>query len=247
MKFKKISLIVFLLIICSFIWATDNYPAPKGWVNDYTSTLSGEIEVQLTNLLTELKEKTGAEIAIAIVDSMNGLDKDTYATELYQAWKIGSKDNEGLLILIAKQERKIKIEVGYGLEGLINDAKAGRILDEYMLPSLKTDDYNTAVFNGAAIICKLIADSKGVTLSGMPSGLNNPRKQTSGKLNLFYIAIFIFLVIITRGRILIWILLFAGGGGGRGFGGGSSGGGGFGGFGGFGGGSSGGGGAGRSF
>ena len=245
MKFKKLFLLLFLVSCYSWLFSQNNYPEPIGWVSDYTSTISEQSRQQLTDIITELKQKTECEIAIAIVDSMNGLDKDTYANELFQAWKIGSKNDEGLLIFIAKQERKVKIEVGYGLEGIINDAKAGRILDEVIVPFLRNNDYDTGLIQGTAVIAKIIADSKGVSLTGLPERMARTSNRGSNKVNIIYIAIFIFLVIITRGRILIWILMFSGRGGG--FGGGSSGGGGFGGFGGFGGGSSGGGGAGRGF
>lgn len=246
MKFK-----ILLLILCVFalqiLWANDNYPKPTSWVNDYTNTLSQESIQQLEALITELKQKTEAEIAVAIVNDMGGLDRDTYANELYRSWKVGSKNDEGILYFIAKTERKVKIEVGYGLEGLFNDAKAGRILDEYSVPYLKLNQYDQAVVQTVAVIAQIIAEDKGISLTGSPviSRRQAPKKNTLG--NILYIIVFIFLVIITRGRILIWMLLFAGSGGRGGFGGGSSGGGGFGGFGGFGGGSSGGGGAGRSF
>lgn len=246
MKFK-----ILLLILCVFalqiLWANDNYPKPTSWVNDYTNTLSQESIQQLEGLITELKQKTEAEIAVAIVNDMGGLDRDTYANELYRSWKVGSKNDEGILYFIAKTERKVKIEVGYGLEGLFNDAKAGRILDEYSVPYLKLNQYDQAVVQTVAVIAQIIAEDKGISLTGSPviSRRQAPKKNTLG--NILYIIVFIFLVIITRGRILIWMLLFAGSGGRGGFGGGSSGGGGFGGFGGFGGGSSGGGGAGRSF
>ncbi len=245
MKFK-----ILLLILCVFalqiLWANDNYPKPTSWVNDYTNTLSQESIQQLEALITELKQKTEAEIAVAIVNDMGGLDRDTYANELYRSWKVGSKNDEGILYFIAKTERKVKIEVGYGLEGLFNDAKAGRILDEYSVPYLKLNQYDQAVVQTVAVIAQIIAEDKGVTLTGSPviSRKQAPKKNTFG--NLLYIIVFIFLVIITRGRIIIWMLMFAGSGGRGGFGGGGSGGG-FGGFGGFGGGSSGGGGAGRSF
>lgn len=245
MKYKNLLFILCLLIIQSLF--ANNYPKPVSWVNDYTNTLSAESVQTLEGLITELKQKTDVEIAVAIVNDMGGLDRDTYANELYREWKVGSKNDEGILYFIAKTERKVKIEVGYGLEGLINDAKAGRILDDYSVPYLKLNQYDQAVVQTVAVIAQLIAEDKGVTLTGSPTVNRNQVKRKMSFGNILYLIVFIFLVIITRGRIIIWMLLFAGSGGRGGFGGGSSGGGGFGGFGGFGGGSSGGGGAGRSF
>ncbi len=245
MKFKK-QLCLFLLCLIPLItWAQVKYPKPVSFVNDFASLLNDDVRYELDNLLTELKQKSGVEIAVVTVKDMQGLDRDTYAVELFKEWKIGSKNDEGLLFLVAESERQIKIEVGYGLEGLINDAKAGRILDNYAVPFLRSNDYNSGIKNTVIALCQVIAKDKNIQLTGMPDMNRSEVRRGSGISNLILIVIFIFLMIVTRGRILIWLLLFSGrGGGGRG---GFGGGGGFGGFGGFGGGSSGGGGAGRSF
>lgn len=246
MKFKKNILLLLICLIPFIIHSQVKYPKPVSFVNDFAGLISDEVRIQLENLLTELKQKSDVEIAVVTVKDMQGLDRETYAVELFKEWKIGSKNDEGILFLIAESERQIKIEVGYGLEGLINDAKAGRILDNYALPSLKENDFNNGIKNTVIALCQVIAADKNIQLTGMPDVQHREIRKRSGLSNLIFIIIFIFLMIVTRGKILLWLLLFSGHGGGRG-GGFGGGGGGFGGFGGFGGGSSGGGGAGRSF
>ena len=91
----------------------------------------------------EAAETDGTQIVVTTVESLEGRTVDEYALDMLRSWGIGDKEkNNGLLILFAKQDRKIKIEVGYGLEGNINDAKAGRLLDNYAIPELRKDNFD---------------------------------------------------------------------------------------------------------
>jgi uncharacterized protein len=205
------------------------------------------------------------------VKSLDGIPKEDYAADLYKSLGVGAKkSNRGVLLLVAPNERQYRIEVGYGLEPVINDARAGDIGRD-MVPYLKSGDYNRAALTGATGIAQFIAADSGVQLTGVPS--RRPRQQESNTpwwLPLL-IPIGIFLLVrwlSSRGRgtggprsgmrsggsALPWIMMGSGmgrGGWGGGFGGSSGGwgggGGGGGGFGGFGGGMSGGGGAGGSW
>ncbi len=153
MKFK---LIIFLLILAGTLSAVE-YPKPNGWINDYASVLSEETKVLLTDLVTELKQKTDTEVAVAILPDLGGEDYFNYAVELFKQWKVGSKNDEGVLILVAVQERKVKIEVGYGAEGYLTDAISGDVLDTYVVPFLKLNDYDTGVRNAVGAVAQIIA------------------------------------------------------------------------------------------
>ncbi len=242
---KKIIYILLGLLLFTSILSSVDFPKATGWVNDYANKIDPQTEARLSNLISEVRQKTNVDIAVGIVSDLQGMDYEDYANQLYRFWGVGNSKNEGVLILVALKERKIKIEVGYGSEGYITDYKASLIYN-----NMKTylnrgmEDYSRAIGYAVNACASEIAKEHLVTLSGQYSTRN---KQKRRGINLSAI-IFIILVILTRGRILIWLMIF--GGGGRGFGGmgsGRSGGGGFGGFGGFGGGSSGGGGAGGSF
>ena len=235
--------------------AAVKFPEPGGLVNDSAGVLSGETEQRIEGFLGDLKAKTGAEVAVVTVPDMGGLDESTYAVELFEKWGIGSKErNDGILLLVAVGERRIRIEVGYGLEGIITDGTAGQIRDDYIVPSLRSNDYDTGILRGAGAIAALIARDKGVELGGAPavSQRTTNRRRSSGPAALFQlIFIIIVFVVLSRSRggrgLLMGMLLGQMIGGSRrhygsGFGGGFGGGGG-GGFGGFGGGMSGGGGA----
>jgi uncharacterized protein len=198
-------------------------------------------------------------MAIVTVGSLEGESVESYAVDLYKQLGVGKKkDNRGLLLLVAPHERKYRIEVGYGLEPVINDARAGDA-GRAMVPYLRQNDFSKATETGAWQLAKFIADDAGVTLSGQRSEVRN---QDEGG-NIRFLGFFVILGLILFFRVigslsggrgagsggsgLLWFLLgmLSSGSGGRSgssWGGGGFGGGG-GGFGGFGGGSSGGGGA----
>jgi uncharacterized protein len=104
-------------------------------------------------------------MAVAIVKRAAPADPKTYAHELFNKWKVGKKGKDnGLLILLAMEERRVEIEVGYGLEGVINDAKAGSILDRYVIPYFKQGQFGEGLYNGAAALAAEIAKEAKVEL-----------------------------------------------------------------------------------
>ncbi len=225
------------------------FPAYKGYVNDYVGLIKHSDEVKLTALLGELEKKTTAQVAVAIVHTTAPLDLETYSVDLAQEWGVGqkAKDN-GVLILVAKDDRKMRIEVGYGLEAKFTDGMAGRMMRQYFLPYFKEGRFAQGTVLGTTAVAKHVASIYGVKLEGLRAlpkvgALRQPRPAFGcGAFGLLP------LLILLVGFRLFWRLLFFGslfGLGSRGgfwSGGGSSGG--FsGGFGGFGGGSFGGGGA----
>lgn len=238
---------------------------PTGYVTDLVGVIGADKTAKLEALCTELEEKTGAQLAIITVRSLDGQSVEYYAVDLYRQLGIGSKkDNRGVLLLVAPNERKYRIEVGYGLEPVINDARAGDA-GRAMVPFLRQNDYGSAIETGAWQLAKYIADDSNVTLSGQPPMRRIRNTNRGGGFGIFWVIIGLIILFSFLGRSsgmrpgggsgsgLMWFLLgmmansgrgSRGGWGGGGFGGGSGGwGGGGGGFGGFGGGSSGGGGA----
>lgn len=118
------------------------FPEPTGFVNDYAGVLSPKDLVDLNSLAESIKGKTGAELAAAVIQTTSPLEPKEYAVRLFEHWKVGEKGKDnGVLVLIALKERRVEVEVGYGLEGVLTDAATGRILDEYMVPKLRSGDY----------------------------------------------------------------------------------------------------------
>jgi uncharacterized protein len=237
---------------------------PTGYVTDLAEVIGAAKKASLEALCAELEQKTGAQLAIVTVRSLEGESVENYAVDLFKQLGIGSKkENRGVLLLVAPNERKYRIEVGYGLEPVINDARAGDA-GRAMVPYLRQNDYGRAVEIGAWQLAKYIGDDSNVTLSGRPPvPQHRGEGDRRGSLSLWlFLAVIVLFSIIGRlssggrggsGSGLLWFLLgmlanssggrSSGGWGGGGFGGGSGGWSGGGGFGGFGGGSSGGGGA----
>jgi uncharacterized protein len=239
---------------------------PTGYVTDLAGSIAPDTKARLEALCTELQQKTGAQMAIVTVHSLEADSVENYAVDLYKQLGVGGKqDNRGMLLLVSPDERKYRIEIGYGLEPVINDARAGDA-GRAMVPFLRQGDYSKAIETAAWMLAKYVADDRGVTLSGQPPArvVKHQDNGSGGVPFGLIVGVFLFIWFLSRssgsGRgggggsgWWIWPLLFSGmgrgdrgsswgggGWGGGGFGGGSSGGGGFGGFGG---GSSGGGGA----
>ncbi len=224
------------------------YPKPLGYVNDYAHILSASGKGAISAVCQELEAKTTAQIAIATVDSTYPESIDMYAVNLFSRWGVGQKGKDnGLLIVVAKKDKKVWIEVGYGLEGIIPDAFAHYVYSKQLVPAFRKGAYGKGLLTATTIFAKKIADENGVKLSSLSSLAQQYSSQIAkpsvGKRIFSGIISFLFFVF-----ILIFFgplgLIFFGlgsrggywsGGGSGGFGGG---------FGGFGGGSCGGGGAG---
>lgn len=148
-------------------------PALKARVTDLTQTLSAEQQGQLEAKLSAFEQQSGSQIAVLIVASTQPEDIAQYSIRVADAWKLGrEKPDDGLLILVAKDDHKMRIEVGYGLEGAIPDLTAKRIITEFMAPSFKQGDFYGGINNA---LDKLIALISGEQLPA-------PNKQSSDNL-----------------------------------------------------------------
>jgi uncharacterized protein len=220
---------------------------PSNYVNDFAHVLSAETQTQLNDICKQIDEKAHAQIAVVTVNSLDGRDVEGYAVDLFKQWGVGSKATDhGVLILVAVQDHRDRIEVGYGLEPILPDGKVGGFMRE-AVPSFKQNDYDGGVKLMTLRVANVIATDAGIQLTGAEAPAAPVEQPQSGLsatgIVLIIIAIIIVLVTPPLRKVLFWWLIFGGGSRGGGWGGGGFGGGGGGGFGGFGGGSSGGGGA----
>jgi uncharacterized protein len=200
-------------------------------VVDEAGLLSRQVRTQLTDALIAIKRQTGNEIAVLTVKSLEGESIEGYSIQVTDKWKLGSKEKDnGVLFLISVDDRKMRIEVGQGLEGDLPDARAGQII-RAIRPYFKRGEYKTGIVLGVSEIAKNI----GVELKGAPRARN--RRSGRGNSGLLIIVVLILSFIFRgrgRGGLVSGLLLGSMMGGGRSSGGGfSSGGGGFGGGGGF--------------
>lgn len=234
-------------------------PKPSDYVSDFAGVMNSATREKLNLLAGEVEQKTGAQVAVVTVKSLEGQEAAQYANELLKQWGVGGKkDDRGVLILVAPNDRKYWTEVGYGLEPILNDAKVGDFGRE-AVPLLKQQDYNGAVTVMTTRVAQTIAADAGVQLTGVPQLPKRVRSDDRIPAFWVFVGLFVFIWLMSRiggrrrrrGIFFPWIFPGGGfGGGGWSSGGGGWSGGGFGGgsgFGGFGGGSSGGGGAGGSW
>lgn len=216
----------------------------QGLVNDFAGVIGPDAN-SIETLLRELEQKTGAQVAVVTLTSLESGEISDFSNRLFERWGIGqSGEDNGALLLAAIEDRQVWIEVGYGLEAIIPDGRAGRILDEAVLPAFRQDQYGAGVTAGAATLALLIANSAGVELTGAigaPAPVAQTRNPLGGLLR-FIVLLFLLPFIIRHPWLALMLLSRGRMGGGGGFGRGGGGG-----FGGFGGGMSGGGGAGRSW
>jgi uncharacterized protein len=256
-RWLAVVLLIFAPSVILTAESVSSLPAPTGYVNDFAGVLNQSTKSNLENLCTQVDRQAHAQIAVVTLKTLdNDQPIDEFATALEEKWKVGKKGTDrGILMLVVMNPRKYRIEVGYGLEGILNDAKVGDI-GRAMVPSLSQGDYNTGITLGVQQIARVIAADAGVTLNLTQPVHQYHRQQAPAQLNFMeillgggVILLILFFLIKTGNTGLIFFLLgnlmgggFGGGRGGRGGGGGRDGDGG-GGFGGFGGGSSGGGGA----
>jgi len=162
-------LFLLALLIAFPVFADDiNNIHPTSNVTDLAGVIPSASKARLETLCTELQQKTTAQFAIITIVSLDNRPIEDYANDLFHHLGIGQKgENNGLLLLLAPRDRKYRIEVGYGLEPVINDARAGDA-GRAMVPFLRQGDYGSAVEIAAWQLAKYIADEKGVTLSGQP-------------------------------------------------------------------------------
>ena len=246
-------------------------PESAAYVNDFGNLIDAATVAELSAIGDALERKTGAELVLVTVEGLEGKPIEEYALSLFRSWGLGKKDKDNGLLLLVDRERlladqggKVRIEVGYGLEGAIPDGKAGYILDQYVLPEWHSKDYAAGIRQGYLALAAEVAAEYGVDPEGVLAPLEEYRDRSKGGFGpagFIFIPLLILILIIPLISILFGRRHWrgfppggfgssgqgpfgSGGFGGGTFGGGGFGGGGFGG-GGFGGGSSGGGGASR--
>ena len=152
------------LLAAGAVFAQASLPKPAGWVNDFAELLGAPARAALEQRLQDVETKTSSEIAVATVKSLDGMSVEEYANRLFKEWGVGqAKTDNGVLILVAPNEREMRIEVGYGLEGILPDGLAGEIRDEQFLPRFRDDDYAAGITAGVNRIADIVEKNQVLT------------------------------------------------------------------------------------
>jgi uncharacterized protein len=172
------------------------FPQTNVPVNDYAEVITPEYEAQMNQLAHALWDQTGTAVVVATFRDLGGESPRIFASRLYSAWGIGNKgEDKGILFLVAKKEKVVTFETGYGIKGVLPDAKMGEILDQQVIPFLRTDKYGEGLLNGMKVVAHTVAQDATAQSKGK-----------KGKPLLWYLLIsFIILVIlfIIFGRVYV--------------------------------------------
>jgi uncharacterized protein len=155
-----IAALAFLALVCAAVCAP-NFPALTGRIVDQANVIPAATRDAIEPKLAELESKSGIQLVVATVSSLGGEEIEPYANELFRTWKLGEKTkNNGVLLLVAPNEHRVRIEVGYGLEGTLTDALSKVIITNAIAPRFKTGDFGDGVSRGVDdIITVLTTDS----------------------------------------------------------------------------------------
>ena len=157
-------LVLLLSLCCASDAQSDSYPKPIGLVNDYSGVLNNNQLAELSNVVGQYEKDTSIEIAVVIMDSISpSTNIDTYATALFNCWGIGKREkNNGLLFLVALKDRKVRLEVGLGLENIITDELAGQILDTTVIPRFKEGQHYQGILDGVRSAIDILDNKRSV-------------------------------------------------------------------------------------
>ncbi|HOQ10034.1 MAG TPA: TPM domain-containing protein [Syntrophomonadaceae bacterium] len=214
-----------LLLVFSLTWPASGEmkipdPPRQFYCLDEAQMLTPELEAALVNTSAQIADQSGAQIVVVTLETLNGESLEEVSLEILRSWGIGdAQKNNGVLILVAREERLSRIEVGYGLEGAIPDGKAGRILDEHLVPNLQRDNYSLGILETYNAVLEEVCREYNLAYQPLdPNSLgivaHNPGKQEQG-INWWVVALIIMMLYLYfrfSGR-------FRGGGGYRGGGG----------------------------
>lgn len=209
-----------VLCICARAETVSQLPQPTSYVSDFAGVIDAGSKQQMEQLSREVYQQTHATIVLVTIHSLQGESIEEFSNDLYQKWKVGPKDTDrGVLMLLAINDRKRRIEVGYGLEGILNDAKVGDI-GRTMVPYLQRAEYGPGLLEAEQQIANVIAADAHVTLTPLQHPARRPEPQRGrndwlGIIIFFVILFFIFGGGRGAGGWLPWFILGNMMGGGR--------------------------------
>lgn len=257
MRKKRIIFCITLLMVLTTLMSmltgcttSEKIPIPTiekdVYIYDEDNIIDDDVEENLNKMLVELEEKTEVEFAVISVESLLDRSIEDYANNLFNTLGIGKKgEDNGILLLFSRSDEKVRLEIGRGLEGCLNDSKCGRILDDYFVPYRESDEYTEATKLTVNAVLKVLCEEYNIAITGLNTEsiqIEEPDELTLSQWFIIIIIIIILLIVLEwiTGRIfgdgfgdgIVFIILqclgdsSSSGSSGGGFGGGFSGGGG---------------------
>lgn len=217
MKSKRliILLTVLLLLFSVILNAELTFPRPSDWIVDEANIINAQVKEVLRRYIIELNQKTGVEFSVVTVSSLQDYTIEDYSIRLAENWKVGQKGiDNGLILLVAPNERRVRIEVGYGLEGIIPDGRAGNVIRNSILPAFSQNNFSKGIYEGSLALLGIIAAEEDVVLQGLPDNYYRKTQTQSPSIisTLFslIIAIFFIVMFIRNPSLFLFLLLTSG-------------------------------------
>ena len=186
--YLRYSVPILLLFFLSSNVLGISVPAPQGNINDFAGVLSKEWKTTLTELTHQIEQNTSVQVAVVIINSLGDVDKESYALAIGEQWGVGQKNKDnGIVFLIALQERESRIESGKGLEGTLNDAKVGRIARTYLVSAFKREEYGQGIYDTLEAIRNVISQEPDTPLAS---------EDTSGIIHLILLGWLVLVIIL---------------------------------------------------
>lgn len=199
------SLLTVLLLLPASVWAqsTPEFPELTGRVVDRAEMLSPDVEARLSEMLQAHEQASTEQVVVVTLPDLQGFPIEDYGYQLGRHWGIGQKgEDNGALLIVAKEERKVRIEVGYGLEGRLTDANASVIINRVMTPAFRQGDFQAGIVNGAAAMIQVLGGEP-LAVSQNQQTQAVQERPNAGMVALFFI-------------IMMSVVFFIGSRGGRG-------------------------------
>ena len=188
-----------LLLLCSWAWlaqAQPNFPALSGRVVDRAEMLDAATEARLTQQLAAHEKASGEQLVVVTLPNLQGMPIEDFGYQLGRHWGIGEKDKDnGALLLVARDERKLRIEVGYGLEGRLTDAQASVIINQVITPAFKSGNFAQGISDGVAAMLQVLGGVPMVEVERADGG-----KEGQPPAILFFILMMVVLGLLGGGR-----------------------------------------------
>lgn len=193
---KIIYFFIFLNVFPFLLNAEDlKIPVLTGRVVDETFTLTEEDKSVLTEELKKLETEKGSQIAVLVINTVGGLTIEEYGIKIAEAWKLGRKDvSDGAVLIVAMKDRRMRIEVGRGLEGFLTDLKTKQIQEKIIKPEFRNGNFSGGIRKGAEAMITL---AKGAEL---PLPVEDPRKRTNGRLEALFVVLIIIAGLIVKAQ-----------------------------------------------
>jgi uncharacterized protein len=188
--------------VCCFVtlaFALD-FPALSGRVVDQANVMSAQSRSAVEAKSKDLEDKSGIQLVVATVRSLQGSDIETYANQLFRFWKLGeAKKNNGVLLLVAPAEHKVRIEVGYGLEGTLTDALSSVIIQSAIIPRFKANDFSGGIERGVDGIISVLSGDTADWQRKVGVRSNEPSKQFNSLFPFLFFFVIVFVFIYMKG------------------------------------------------